>query len=123
MIQLCHRCIVRACLLKRFRARNRAIPLAEESQYRACGIEPLKSVIAVKEKRGKMPTICITQAPQFVVIFSKEERSVCVVRGVFVKELVHCAQEAPRLIPGDCTLTSQIRLKMGHQKGRSNSLP
>src|SRR5712692_5364972 len=86
---------------------DRAIPFLEESQHRARGIEPFKSVIAPEEKSGEMPTIRVAQAPHFVVIFGKDEGGVDVVGRIVVKELVHGSQEALRLIQSDGTLAAQ----------------
>ncbi len=68
-----------------------------------------------------MPTICVAQAPHFIVIFGKEEGGVGAVGRIFVKELVHGSQEALWLIQSDCTLAAQIRLQIGHQEGGSDS--
>src|SRR2546429_385970 len=75
-----------------------AIPLLEESEHSRCGIEPINSTIAPKQKRTEMATIRVAQAPRSIVIFAKEERGVCAISSVLVKELVHGSQESLRLI-------------------------
>jgi hypothetical protein len=70
-----------------------------------------------------MPAIRVAKAPRCVVIFGKEERGVGAIGRIFVKELVHRFQEALRLVQSYRALTTKIRLKIGHQKSRGDSLP
>ena len=37
-----------------------AIPVAEQPQHRACGLETIQGVVAPQEKRGKVPAICVS---------------------------------------------------------------
>src|SRR5689334_5252185 len=68
---------------------NRTIPFIEESQYGPRGIESLNRVVGPEEKGGKVPTIRIAQALQFVVIFGEEKRGVGIFGRILEKELVH----------------------------------
>src|SRR5690242_10008770 len=54
----------------------RAIPFFEEPQYGGRRAEPFQTVIASKQKCGRMATIGVAQTPRFVVIFGKKKRRV-----------------------------------------------
>src|SRR2546425_6162020 len=69
-----------------------AIPLFEEPQYRARGLEPFNGVIASEKKSGEVPAIRVAQAPRVVVIFGEEEGCVSGVGRILVKELIHRSQ-------------------------------
>ena len=115
--------VERQCVAwKELEVGNQAVPFPEKSQDSRSGIEALKSIIASKENRGVVPTIHVAQAPGFIVVFGKKERGVGAVGRIFIKQLVYRPQESLRLIQSDCTLAPQVRLQVGHQERRTDSL-
>ena len=102
-----------------------AMPLIEESQDRAGGVETLEVIIAPEEKGGEVAAIRVPQQLCVVVVFAKEESSVSVVARVLVEEPIHGSQEALRLTqserreraaPVRCALVVHVRLQIGHQE-------
>src|ERR1700694_4600535 len=68
-----------------------------------------------------MATICVAQAACSAVVFGEEERGEGAIRSIFAEELVHGAQEALRLVQGNCALAAQIGLQIGHQESGGDS--
>src|SRR5438067_6005 len=72
---------------------DRAIPVLEEAQHSAVGLESHQRIITAKQERGEMPAVRVTQALQLVVIFAKEQAGISVVGRIVIKQLVDGAQE------------------------------
>src|ERR1017187_2486946 len=70
----------------------RAVPLAEQSQYRARRHQMLQSAVVPEEKRGQVATICISQSALPIVVVSKEQSGISALGGVFVKYLIDGSQ-------------------------------
>src|SRR5882672_6896720 len=70
-----------------------------------------------------MSTVRIPQAPRLIVVLSEEEGGISAVGRVAIKQLVDRSQELLRLVPGNDTLTAQIRLQIRHQESARDSLP
>src|SRR6266567_3978234 len=109
---------------------NGAIPFLEEPEDSARGIEPFKPAVAPEQKSGEVATICIPQAPQFIVIFGEEECGVGAVGRILVEKPIDGPQEAlwltqserrERPAPVRCALVVQVRLQIGHQESSGNS--
>src|SRR5262245_15410711 len=67
---------------------NGALPLSEQAEHGAGGIEPDQCAIGTKEERRQMSAIRVAQTLPLIIVLGKEEGGVGVVRGILVEELV-----------------------------------
>src|SRR5215470_6525065 len=100
---------------------HRAIPFLEQAHDRTGCPQPFPAVVAAYEQGGWMATIRITQLARIIVVFSEEEASVVPRGGIFVKQLIHRAQESFGLFPGRRALAAQSRLKICHEQSGSEA--
>src|SRR5207302_6500663 len=68
-----------------------------------------------------MSAIRIAKALGAVIVFRKEERGICAVNCVLVKQIIHRVQQAFRMIQSDGALAAQVCLQIGHEKSSGNS--
>src|SRR5260370_39746763 len=85
-------------------------------------MEPFNGAVPPEKQCREMSAIGVAQAPRPVVVLGKEERGVAAVVRVLVKQPIHRAQQALRLVECDGALAAKVRLQIGHQKSGGNPL-
>src|SRR5882724_7060163 len=90
----------------------RAIPLFEQPQHRACGIQPFQSVIAPQNQSAEMPAIRVTQPLSLVIVFGEKKGSVSAIDTILEKAQVDRLQESLGVIQSNSALAAQVRLQI-----------
>jgi hypothetical protein len=91
-----------------------AIPVFKQTEYGARGIEPFYAVVTPEKDAGYMTAVRVSQTLFFIVVLPKEQRCIGALGSILVQELIDRSQELLWIIRCHRTLTSQIRLQIGH---------
>jgi hypothetical protein len=96
---------------------DRAIPISKQAQQRCGGVEAHARVVGAENQRREMSAVGVPEALGVIVVFGKEERGICAVTGVLVKQAVDRAQEEFGMSLSQRALAAQVGLQVCHEKG------
>jgi hypothetical protein len=94
---------------------HRAIPLSEQPEQHAGGVEPIHLAVASYQQPRQMAAIDVAQSPFLLVVLNKQKRCIGTVAGVVIEEAVHRPEQRLGLIEGQRRLAPQAGLQIRHQ--------